>query len=168
MEWMERIPWKWSKKLSSTNSKLPKFDRKPPLGGSGRRRITSLHSEKTVIRDPCRRWWPWMTPLGRGWSHFKLNRMPCEKWWLEVGTLLTPIWEGSYWGSDVLLFVWFAVRPGRLTWTIIMEVRFRSFSFVNGVICRFHVNLPECMQRLLAARPAACGCDPFFLGMKTV
>ena len=51
------------------------------------------------------------------------------------------------WWSDVLLFVWFAVRPGRLTWTIIMEV-WKIIFLCKWVICRFHVNLPECMQRL--------------------
>ena len=30
-----------------------------------------------------------------------------------------------------------SLHPGRLTWNIIMEVWFRSCSFLNGVICRF-------------------------------
>ena len=38
------------------------------------------------------------------------------------------------------------VHPWRLTWNIIMEVWFRSFSCLKRVICRFHVNLPGCIM----------------------
>ena len=37
----------------------------------------------------------------------------------------------------VFLDVFFPLNPGRLTWNIIMEVWFRSFSYLNGVICSF-------------------------------
>ena len=35
------------------------------------------------------------------------------------------------------------IRPGRLTWNIIMEV-WKIIFLSKWVICRFHVNLPEC------------------------
>ncbi len=38
----------------------------------------------------------------------------------------------------------FKLRPGRLTWNIIMEV-WKIIFLSKWVICRFHVNLPECM-----------------------
>ena len=39
------------------------------------------------------------------------------------------------------------LHPGRLTWNIIMEV-WKIIFLSKWVICRFHVNLPECIHFL--------------------
>ena len=38
----------------------------------------------------------------------------------------------------------FGIHPGRLTWTIMMEV-WKIIFLSKWVICRFHLNLPGCM-----------------------
>ena len=43
-----------------------------------------------------------------------------------------------------------SLHPGRLTWTINMEV-WKIIFLSKWVICRFHVNLPGCMMKI-------CGC----------
>ena len=50
------------------------------------------------------------------------------------GLVLTGGWPSNMW----------PFHPGRLTWTIIMEV-WKIIFLSKWVICRFHVNLPGCL-----------------------
>ena len=63
-------------------------------------------------------------------------------------------WGGRFWGEATIIngvtwgpYKWPRINWvlfWRLTWNIVMEVCFRSFSFSKWVICRFNVNLPGC------------------------
>ena len=68
-----------------------------------------------------------------------LTKEPCcVFFWLEKKTRQT--WGFSLWLDGGTIWT---LHPGRLTWTIMMEV-WKIIFLSKWVICRFHVNLPGC------------------------
>ena len=70
---------------------------------------------------------------------------PKESWQIAPGKWSVHV-ICSFTGWTLLigsLLVW--VHPGRLTWNMIMEV-WKMIFLYEWVICRFHVNLPGCIE----------------------
>ena len=57
----------------------------------------------------------------------------------------TNTWWGGMWAEQI-------IHPWRLTWNIIMEV-WKIIFLSKWVICRFHVNLPGCIQKINQESP---------------
>ena len=71
--------------------------------------------------------------------------------WSRCQMLLLVMESGGMmelWQKKPGLFFFCNVHPGRLTWTIVMEV-WKIIFLSKCVICRFHVNLPGCRELIV-------------------